>query len=144
MSTYVVDASVAVKWSFPEDYTDEALRLRASSRQLWAPDFFWLELASVVCQRIQRKMVLPEKGLDILSQFRRAPIHIFRSSELIDSATHIAIETSTSLYDCLYLALAVSHDAQMVTADRKFYRSLTQTPYARYVLWIGNIPPGVA
>ena len=65
MSIYVVDASVAIKWSFPEDHTNDALRLRAPSLRLCAPDFFWLELASVVCQRIRRKEVLREKGLEI-------------------------------------------------------------------------------
>ncbi len=140
MSVYIVDASVAVKWSFPEDHTDESLRLRAPSHQLCAPDFLWVELASVVCQQIQRRQVLRAKGLEILSALRRVPIQIFPSAELLDMATAIALETSTSVYDCLYLALAVSLDSRMVTADRKLFHALATGNLANRVMWVGNIP----
>ncbi len=140
MSTYVVDASVAVKWYLPELDSEAALRLRSSSHKLFAPDFLWLEVCSVVCQGVLRKRIPQEDGLQILPALQRLAIELFPSAELLDAATYMAIETSTSLYDCLYLALAVLRNAQMVTADRKFYRALAPTQFANRVLWIGDLP----
>lgn len=140
MSIYVVDASVAVKWFFAEAHTEQALRLRLHPHELRAPDYLWLEVASVVCQRIQRKQVLAEEGLRMLPALRRLPIQIFPSADLLDLATVLALDTDTSLYDCIYLALAVFQDASVVTADRRFYQSLAAGPLGNRLLWVGNIP----
>jgi len=140
MSLYVVDASVAVKWFIAEVDSEAALRLLAPSHGLIAPDFLWLEVSSVVCQQIQRRLMPSKEGLKILPALRKLPIQIFPSSDLVDSATAIALETATSIYDCVYLALAVSLDAQMVTADRRFYQALAPNRFANYALWIGDVP----
>jgi predicted nucleic acid-binding protein len=139
MSIYVVDASVAVKWFFEEAQSQDALRLLNDPNELRAPDFLWLEVSSVVCKRIRRRQLAPEEGLPILPTLRRYPIQIFPSADLLDAATHIAIETSTNIYDCLYLALAVLRDARMVTADRRFCRAIEPSQFANRVMWIGNI-----
>jgi predicted nucleic acid-binding protein len=140
MSLYIVDASVALKWFLPESESEVALRLRAPSHLLAAPDYLWLEVGSVVCQAIQRKELTSEEGLEILPRLRKIPIQIFPSANLLDSAIATALETSTSFYDCLYLALAVSLNAQMVTADRRFCRALAAGQFANRLLWIGDIP----
>ncbi len=44
-------------------------------------------------------------------------------------------------YDCLYLSLAVSLDARLVTADLLFYEALKDGDYADKLLWVENIPP---
>lgn len=139
MSIYVVDASVAAKWFFEEPYTEEALRLRTHPHELRAPDYLWVEMSSIVCQRVRRNQILREDGLEVLSALRRFRIHVFPSSNLLDSAIGIALATATSLYDCLYVALAVSLDAQVVTADRRFYLGLGPGRFADRVLWIGDI-----
>lgn len=140
MSTYVVDASVAVKWFVSESDSEMALLLLTPSCTLIAPDYLWLEVSSVVCQRIQRKQLLTNEGLEILPALQRFDIQLFSSADLLGPATRIAIETSTSFYDCLYLALAVSQSGQMVTADRKFYLPLARTHFADHLLWIGDLP----
>ncbi len=140
MSTYVVDASVAVKWFLSESGSEVALLLLEPSRTLIAPDYIWLELSSVVCQRIQRKQIPPEEGLEIFPALQRFAIQLFPSADLLNPATHMAIETSTSFYDCLYLSLAVSQGARLVTADRRFYQAIAPTHLANYLLWIGDLP----
>ena len=140
MSIYVVDASVAVKWFFEEAHSENALRLLNDPHQLHAPDFLWMELASVACQRVRRKEISSGKGLQILLALRHYPIRIFPSADLLDAATAIALETATSPYDCVYIALAVSLDAQTVTADRRFYQALAKGRFANRGLWIGDLP----
>jgi predicted nucleic acid-binding protein len=50
------------------------------------------------------------------------------------------LDTQRSVYDCLYLALAEAVDGIMITADHKFYSSLTGGIYGRRVLWVEDLP----
>ena len=134
-----MDASVAAKWFLQEPQSEDALRLLADPHELRAPDLLWLELSSVVCRRIGRKQIPREEGFLVLSTVRRLPIQIFSSTELLGAATGIALDTATSLYDCIYLALAIRLDARVVTADLRFYHSLRLGPLADRVLWVGDL-----
>ena len=139
MSLSVVDASVAIKWFFPEVHSEEAIRLRTPPHELHAPDLLWLEVHNVVCRNIRRNLIAQEKGLQILSVLRRLPIQIFPSVDLLDTATAIALDTAAGLYDCIYVALAILLDARMVTADRRLYQGLRSGPLADRVLWVGDL-----
>ncbi len=50
------------------------------------------------------------------------------------SALTIACQAQRTVYDSLYLALALRESAVMVTADEKFYNALQATPLAPTVL----------
>jgi predicted nucleic acid-binding protein len=55
---------------------------------------------------------------------------------LIDSAFQIATAFERTVYDCLYVALAVHSNAQLITADERLANSLAaQFP----VKWLGAI-----
>jgi predicted nucleic acid-binding protein len=139
VSVFVVDASVAVKWFMPEIHTDAALRLRNSPDELIAPDFYILEVANVIAVKIRRGDLDREEGTAMLESFRRAPIHVYDASALLQPAFDLANETRRSLYDCLYLALAIQVDGQVVTADRKLYDAIVDSPRGRYLLWIEDL-----
>ncbi|HEX8076289.1 MAG TPA: type II toxin-antitoxin system VapC family toxin, partial [Chthoniobacterales bacterium] len=47
---------------------------------------------------------------------------------LIDSATQIAIDIGHSVYDCIYLALAIEAASQFITADEAFVQKLRRGP----------------
>lgn len=140
MNRYVVDASVAAKWFIPETHTEEARRLLAGPNELRAPDLLWLEMHSIVCRHIRKKQFHREEGLQILSALRAFPIQIFPSADLLNTATAIALDTAASLYDCVYLALAVLQDDFVVTADRRFYQRLSTSPLRNRFLWVGDVP----
>lgn len=142
MSKYVVDASVVVKWFFTEPHDHEALRLRNSQYQLHAPDFMLLEVDNVLCKRIRRGILSVVAGKEIQHLLRQLPliIHQFRSFE--EQAFDLANATGRSLYDCLYLALALELQAKLVTADRKFYDALQGSTYRSALCWVEDIPVG--
>ena len=48
MSLFVVDASVAIKWFFPEIHGDAALRLLEGEHRLHAPDLIYSEFGNVL------------------------------------------------------------------------------------------------
>ncbi len=74
----------------------------------------------------------------MLEQYQGAPLEVHPSAPLFVSAVYLAIQTGWTVYDCLYLALAIREGCQMVTADQRLVNSLAGGPLERYVRWIGN------
>ena len=139
MSSFVVDASVAAKWLFEEAHTEEALRLLDGRNRLHAPDFLLIEVDNIICKRIRRGKIGEDGGREARAGLRRFPVQHHASQGLLDPAYEIANRTRRSLYDCLYLALAVMLDMRMVTADRRLYDGLADGPFAKHVMWVENV-----
>jgi predicted nucleic acid-binding protein len=138
---YVVDASVAIKWFVPEIHSDAALRTRYGGSHLHVPAFMILELGNVLAKKIRQDELAPKDGDTILKELKRLPLQRHADERLFAAAYRLALDTRSSLYDCLYLALAEVVDGIMVTADRKFVAALTEGPYRRRVMWVEDIPP---
>jgi predicted nucleic acid-binding protein len=58
---------------------------------------------------------------------------------LLEPAFEIADRTAQTVYDCIYLALAVALNCEMVTADERFYKVIDQNPLAKHMLWISDL-----
>jgi len=139
MSVYVVDASVAAKWFFEEAQAAAALRLRDARHQRHAPDLLLAEVDNVVCKRVRRKEITAAEGRKVRAALRRVPIQTHPSGALLDSAYELAVRTNCSIYDCLYVAVAMRIEGRMVTADRRLYDALAPGPFARYVAWVEDL-----
>ena len=124
--TYVLDASVAIKWVLPESDSDRAVLLQ--NLELIAPDTFPVEIAHALT-RSERRGILPvgtagDRLTDILAF---APT--FHSSfSLLWRGVDLSSQTRTSVYDCLYVALAEAESCELITADAKLMRALPNAP----------------
>lgn len=136
MNPYIVDASVAAKWFTEEKQSEISLTLLFGQTQLHAPDFFLLEMDSVFCKWIRRGIVTVKEADDIRSALKKSQIEFHPFLPLIDTAYAIANRSRQSVYDCLYIALAVLLKGKMVTADRRLYNGLAKGQFAKYVLWV--------
>ena len=134
----MVDASVAVKWFLPEIHCEAAGRVLKLKRELLAPDLIWAEVGNTLWKKVRRNEISPEEAAGILKDFLRFPIQTFGSKLLLDIACSLAGQCSVSVYDGLYLALAVSQKCSLVTADRKFYESM-QKHKGMSVIWIEKV-----
>lgn len=131
MSVIVVDASVAGKWLLPakgETLVEEASRLfgRWTSREvrLIVPDLFWAELGNLLWKAVRQKRcekAAAEAGLDALE---RRGLPTVPSLGLLDLAFAIANTFDRSVYDSLYVALALDSRGQLITADEKLANAL--------------------
>ena len=141
MSIYVVDASVAAKWFFDEPLSDEATRLLDASHVLHVPDFFLLEIDSVLCRKMNRGEISEGEAQQIRSAVNIFPLQKHPFQLLMDPAFELAVQTRSSPYDCLYLVLAIVLGAQMVTADRRFYENISKSQLtAENLCWVENLP----
>ena len=139
MSVYVIDASVAAKWFIEEEHSDAAISVLKEGNQLHAPDFLMLEMDSIVCKWIRRSVITEPEGSDLRDAFRRYPVQSHPFLSLLDPAFSIACLSSGSIYDCLYVALAVLLDGKMVTADRRLHDRLAGGVFEKNMLWIEDI-----
>lgn len=136
---YVVDASVAVKWYLPEIYTTEAEKLLAPQNELFAPELILPEFGNIIWKRARRGDLTEAEGKQIIKDFFKVKIFRYRHKSLLPAALHGALQTGQTVYDWSYLALAVSLDCEMVTADQKFYQALETTKLKKHLLFVGDV-----
>ncbi len=138
MSSFVADASIAVKWFLPEEHSDAASRLLGSEVSLSAPDLLLTEVANAVWKRVHRGDVDGERGLEILSELGRMPVRLVPAAALLPDAYRIACTYQRTVYDSLYLALAARSGLQFVTADRKLYTAIARSDLKKHLIWIAD------
>jgi predicted nucleic acid-binding protein len=143
MSLLVLDAGVAAKWFLPaagETLADEALQLlcRYSSGQLRfiVPDLFWAEFGNVLWKAVRLGRWTIGAAETAISDLKERKITTVPSLPLLESAFAIAAAFDRTVYDSLYVALAVISKAQLVTADERLARALAADfP----VKWLGSV-----
>jgi len=138
---FVVDASVAAKLFLPastEPFAAEAVALfdawQLGQVDLLVPDHFWAEVATVLWKATRQGRLTPHLAVVAIRQLREQNPPTTPCAGLVESALAIAIEHQRSVYDVLYVALAVRKAATLITADERLFNALA----ARFpVKWLG-------
>lgn len=138
MKPLVIDTSVAAKWFFPEPHSERSLRLLSGRNALLAPDLIVAEFGNVVWKRCRRGELTADQAAAIVQDFLRMPLEITPAGPLVGTALDLAITSGRTVYDCLYLALAIDRDCRLVTGDERFVNALSRTTLARRIRWIGR------
>ena len=139
MSILIIDASVAVKWMQPEPLADLAVRLQSSNHQLHAPAFLDVELANVLWKKVRKREIDREQARILIAQLPEWLLTRHSDASLVAAAFDLADRLGCTVYDCLYLALAVRLGGQMVTADERFINSLTNTAWAASAIHLQDV-----
>jgi predicted nucleic acid-binding protein len=131
LTDIVLDASVAVKWALPlakEPFTTESLELlRRYERgeiDFLVPDVFWAEVSNVMWKGVRQRRWPRVMAESAASDFRNRDFQTFSSRSLLPDAMKIAFAHDRSIYDSLYVALAMQRHAQMITADERLANAL--------------------
>jgi predicted nucleic acid-binding protein len=131
----VVDASVAVKWYVPEPGSPAAAALLGGSARLLAPDLLVAEFGNTLWKKTRRGELKGDEGDAIVRAFLGAPpVAFYASTALLQPAWEMARRFRRTVYDALYLALAVAENCPFVTADAALARSIHATPLRDFVV----------
>src|SRR5689334_4256565 len=129
----VIDTSVAVKWYVPESGAEAAVALLTSSdgRLLISPDLIGPELGNVLWKKVRRGELDEVEARTIVDAFAKTPpVQIVPSAPYLPAAFEIATRHDRTVYDSLYLALAVARGGHYITADDRLVRALSTTTLA--------------
>jgi predicted nucleic acid-binding protein len=143
VKAFVLDASVAVKWFLSskfEPHSDEALALYEkylrSEIRFIVPDIFWAEVANAFWRAIRLGRLQKSSAQKALAALAKCEFPTVGVADLLDGAFQIAITFDRSVYDALYVALAVQSGADLITADERLANALAaQFP----VRWLGAV-----
>jgi len=118
----VVDASVAVKWLIPEEFSAHARMLLSTDYQLLAPDLLSAELGNALWKKHRRRELDSRTATRLLRDFSRIPIELHPAGRLGN------------------LALAAGNRSTLVTADRRLHDTCREGRLGLLVGWIGQMP----
>ena len=141
MNRFVLDASVALKWALPavnEPFVSESLHLLQQYAKgeidFLVPDIFWAEVGNVLWKGSRQRRWSHETAERIASEMKSQDFPTVPSIALMTEALKIAFTYDRSVYDCLYVALAIQFKSELITADERLANAL-----AAYlpVKWLG-------
>ena len=122
----VLDASVAVKWYFPEPGSDAAIELQGGKHgALVAPELFVVEVTAALVRKANMEKARKDDILILIADFLTSSDDGTiqtrgLSGSTARTAAELAIELGHPLKDCIYLVLAMEMGCPLVTADARF------------------------
>ncbi|PYN27220.1 MAG: PIN domain nuclease [Candidatus Rokuibacteriota bacterium] len=140
MSDFVVDASVAVKWLMTEPHEAVAGRLLHGGHDLLVPDLVFVEVANALRKRVMRGETTVAMATEALQTLGSLPLQVHPSQPLLPLAVELAARFGRSVYDSLYLAVAMIRHCPLVTADRRLYDALAAGALRSHLLWVADVP----
>lgn len=120
----VIDASVIVKWFVDEEGTEEALKLRTDHIEgkilIAVPELLFLE----VLNALRYKGTTIKKINEANNALWDIQLHIEKTNKfLLEKANELAIKHDLSLYDAIYLTLAILNGSPLITADKELAKA---------------------
>ena len=98
------------------------------------PDLFWAEFGNVLWKCVRTGRISQKSATDALTDILDYGLPTISARELADEALAVAISTGRTVYEAIYVALAVQRDANFITADERLVNALaTHWP----VKWLG-------
>ena|SRR5215467_9682917 len=142
MADLVIDSSVAIKWFVPEPYSNEARRIldgyQNGALKFLAPDLIHAEFGNIVWKKQMFQGLAADDAEKIIAEFGKLSFAITPTESLLGEAYVLAVKHRRTVYDSLYLALAIREGCEFVTADERLANSLSSTQASP--IWLGSWP----
>jgi predicted nucleic acid-binding protein len=126
----VADASVVLKWVLPEPGRAAAVELldafEAGAIHLLSPPVLIDEVCSALAKRHRRGLVTADQARAAFRFIEERVPAIPGDAALCSEALELSLAHHIGYWDALYLALAVRHRCDMVTADTRFHRAASR------------------
>jgi predicted nucleic acid-binding protein len=137
MTDYIIDANVVVKWFLPEPDSDRARAVMAPEFRLRAPDLLVPELANIFWKAARPGDFTAGEAqelIDILVNHHvDVTIRLLPSRLVVNQAIRIAAAEDHSIYDCVYLALAVQAHCALLTADERLIKRIRSRDLKQHI-----------
>jgi predicted nucleic acid-binding protein len=136
----VVDASVIVKSVVPEAGSEAAVKLINTPEEFLIPAHALAEVGEAIARKVRTRLLTMEQMQAITSslprRFNSVPL-----TRIFGGAVEISVVTGASVYDCLYVALAVAENCRLVTADGRLIDKMAGTSFAGLLTPLDSFSP---
>jgi predicted nucleic acid-binding protein len=128
VSVFVVDASLVIKWFVPEIYSEAARRWLDTSHDYVAPDLLFSEAGNVLWKKVRRKELDENEARQLVVDLAQAAVETVATRSLLQDALALALTVGITVYDAMYLTLAVRLETEVITGDDRFVEKIVQHP----------------
>lgn len=128
MSVFVVDASVVIKWFVPEIHSEAARRWLDVSHDYIAPDLLFPEVGNVVWKKVRRKELEETEGRQLVMDLAQVAVETVATRSLLQDGLALALTAGITVYDAMYLTLAVRLETEVITGDERFADKIADHP----------------
>jgi predicted nucleic acid-binding protein len=120
MNLYVLDTNVTLAWYLEEAFSPSARqwqdRLLGGTVRLMVPSLHYWEFASALRTLVMRRVIQEESARETLDLHLDAPLEVADPDRR--DVLRVALEYGATVYDGVFIALALAHDVPLVTAER--------------------------
>ena len=124
---FVLDCSVTMAWVFPDEATEATNQLRDSlvESRAFAPSLWPVEVANVLLVATRRNRIRVDDWREIRASLEALPIEIdpVTTSRAWGASLELARTHRLSVYDAMYLELAMRLQLPLATLDRALHRA---------------------
>lgn len=117
--TWVVDASVAVKWFVGEQRSTAARKVLETGQTIIAPDLIVPEISNTAWKKAKRGDISREQAEAMVHALPLTFDRLVPTAPLSSRALDLAMRFEHPAYDCFYVALAEDASAPLVTDDAR-------------------------
>jgi len=134
----VTDASVVVKSVLTEDDSEAARQLMNGEHELHVPRVLVAELTNALWSKVQSGLLTSSEASQAQELVLALHLEWANDEVLAADALRISIGLNHPVYDCVYLALAYRVGGTLVTADTRFFNTVTGTEHADRVVLLAD------
>lgn len=131
MTSVVVDASLALAWCFPDEWTPEADRILVALKgvSIRVPAIWPLEIANAILVGERRKRIKPTEVFRFIALLENLKISQDQQpvAPIVSQVLPMGRIHNLSAYDAAYLELANRLNAQLATLDAALRKAAKQS-----------------
>ncbi len=134
----VVDTSVVIAYLIPESGSEAARSALLNADAVVCCDLLPMELLNAAANMARRKRAAWPDLHVMLDQAARLPITQLDHRPILPAARRLCSQTGAVAYDAILVAMAESCGSPLLTLDARLGRTLTGTPWERWVKVVGR------
>jgi predicted nucleic acid-binding protein len=123
---FILDASVAMTWAFPDeaDEAASAILIRLGTEAAYVPAIWWFEVRNVLLINERRQRIREADTMAFLASVSGINIEIDRSPDELGIVA-LCRRHRLSVYDAAYLELALRRNLPLATLDKRLAAAAT-------------------
>ena len=123
----VIDTSALIRLFIPDGPLPEGFEkflkgVERGNNMAIAPELLMVESANVLDRKRKMDEISETESTQLLTDVLSMPIRYFSHGPLIPAAFDLALENKLTLYDAVYLALALAQGAILFSADKEMQK----------------------